>query len=1007
MDEGNVALLEKPLIDNPEAMLEMRDEVRHLHYSKMVESEHGKTLPKNVKELREGLDAQVEQLSKERSEHEKKEGEKKVPDKVLRKMEDWSEFGWGKEDRKAVKARLHEVLGLDENACEHALESIVAKNLTPTDALQRITTDALTRGKEFLKKPDAQDQLEGQEEVVDPIAELGSKILILQRSLGIDDKYIKRFILNKEFQNDNLYDGRFSETYHRSLQDEFDNSLPANLFDLAWNVGFENEGEFGINGKTPVLQMQVQNVKVKDANGKETGEEKVDGRYVVNQGNWMRWIRSQINWWYREYDTDVVTDYFSKIEIKKGPYYNVNLVTMLFNSNRYFRDETGHKWDRLYDQTLLEPWMMMMIRQYYIDYEHNMGSEEKLAESYNSQFFLSKLTRKIYGTSMVNLLTTLPEDFEGKDSDTKLGESWMKMFLAYYNMTDFEKLKEVLGEDSDFFKYKGWEHAIKAVNKEGLERNGTPVVGINILGDRQDSFEKAFKGTENGEITNVKEFINFVNIFTSPVTPSTSVEVINEALKESIAKKLYTKDGNLNSDEVNPEHLDSEGKLKDKETLDYAWLLAHTWSLFTGAAAKNNFPSVSGHNAETKWLYPEAYRRKYSNYGGAGVPYTIPMFKQLSLPLLEGVLLENAYDYYVSSYDEKGKKVYKKRQMTPMEVMTQMHKYSEECEKERVRLKKEKDAAPEGEKAQIQRELDLLEEKEKNKYKIIANQLTFNEDAMKNYAQNVIGRAKTVYETVMGAHEIAFDKFTKYDGVFRGVSFDRAEWQKALQGGMITPLRYLFDANGATQLNMEVRAPVYDGKDEKGKPKWRYENMPLGKAMMGHQILDIPAFRQEAKDLTPERWEKLKDEGCKVRGQYIVDANGDNVINYDRVQENKTLAYKQWMLMKLAGDLWTHIDLHSTDSAYGMEHYMNILDAIAALPGDFEGNEFNLQEGYTNDTFFSKEQMRWLKDISGTTTTKLFFRQFFRDLFQGDPKKQDSRFGEAFSIIIGTIFKGY
>jgi hypothetical protein len=997
MDEGATAVMDRPMIKDPERMLEIRDEVRKISYDSTKYAaerarKDGVGLPDNMAELRDQLDEQVKELSDEPERHEKldKDGKKVVPDKVLRHMEDWREFGWSNEDKKAVRGKLRTVLGLDENACEHALESIVGAGKTPTEALQSITADAFSRAKEYFKTPEPQEGQPEQQEVQDETAELNARRSLLH-GLGINDDYVRRFILRKD------------STIAKSLQQEFDGQLPDNLFDLAWNIGFEKEDLFGIDGKYPVLQMQVEKYKTKDENGKEV--EKVRGRYVVNQGNWMRWMRDQINWWYREYDTDVATDYFSKIEIKKGPYYSVNLVTMLFNSDRYFRDETGHKWSQLYDQTLLEPWMMNQIRQYHLDYEHNMGSEEKLAESYNNQFFLSKLTRKIYGKSMVNILMTLPEDFKGKDSDTKLGAAWTKMFLAYYNMSDIGKLKEILGEDSDFFKKEGWIKAIKEVNKEDFEMTGTPVVG-DFLGARQKDFFKAFEGTKNGEIKNEKAFVDFINVFTTPVTPSTAAEVIDQALKDAIAAKIATKEGNVEAEGVDKDHdVDGEGNLIDKITLEYAKLLAKTHTLFTGVAAKNNFPSVSGHNAETKWLYPQAYRIKYAGYGGSGNPYTIPMFKQLSLPLFEGVLLENANEYY--KIYEDGKLKTKSRKKTPMEIILQMHKSSEFWDNERKKVQEELKNANEDETKRLKQKLQEIDERSKNEYKIVAGQLVFNEDAMKNYAQNIIGRAKVLYEQVMSAQEINFEKFTKYDGIFRGVSFDRAEWQKAMQSGLITPLRYLFDANGATQLNMMVRAPEYGGIDEKGKPIWNHKNMPLGEAMFGHQILDIPEFRQTIKDLMPDKWKEMREKGYKWNGKNVVRPDGKNMINYDRVQENKTLAYKQWMLMKIGADLWSHIDLHSIDSAYGMEHYMNVLDAIATLPGGVEGDEYDMNGVRITKPFFSKEQMKWLKEISGTTPMKLFMRQFFADIFIGDKKKQETMFGESFGLIIGAIFKGF
>ncbi|HWY79723.1 MAG TPA: hypothetical protein VNW29_05175 [Candidatus Sulfotelmatobacter sp.] len=980
-------VLDRPLMDQPEQKLEMRNKIKELYYAKAVREREGANLPENTEKLRELLDRHVEELAaKSEAEGEVKQM-KDIPDFVLRQENDWSRIGWRKEDREAVIAKLKDVLHLDIAACTHALESIVGAGLTPREALEKISSDVFNRAKEFFKTPEPQEGQQSQQEVSDEEATLRAQTNIL-RGMGVKDEYIKRFILNEGYQD--------------ALQAEFDTQLPNNLFDLAWNIGFENKTEFGLEGRFPVLQMQVQRVKEKDENGNIV--EKVKGRYVVNQANFMQWMRLHIWRWYDEIDTDELTDYFSKIEIKKGPYYTVNLITMIFNRERYFKDEEGVSWDKLWDQTLLEPWMMMNIRQYYLDYEKAMNSEEKLAEMYNNDFFLSKLTRKIYGKGMVNLLMTLPVDYEGKDSDTRLGEAWSKMFMAYYNMCDFEELQKVLGKDSSFFRRSGWEKAIHDINKGIVGQTGMPTLG-KFLGEKEKAYIEAFTGKDGklkDEIQDQKKFITFVNMFPNPVAPSTAVQVVDQALQNAVKDMLYSKEANLNSEKVDKKNdLTAEGKLKAQDYLiKYAWLIAHTFTLFTGAAARNNYPAVSGHNAETKWQRTREYRKKYIGYGGGGNPFTVNMFKQLSIPFMEGVLLENAYDHYVYEYDANGKPKWGERNKTPMEIFNDLNAKSEEWDSMRRRLKDKLAKTPEDNKAErdrILQELDRVEELSKNEYKMLAGQLEFNQDAMRNYAQNIIGRGRVLYETLMGAKEIDFDKFCKYDGMFRGISFDRAAWQKELQGGLITPLRYLFDANGATQLNMLTRAP-----DENGN----MQTMTLAEAMMGHQVLDVPELRTQRKDLTPEKWKAMKQLGYRQRGKYIIRPDGKHDINYNKVQENKRMVYKQWMLMKLAGDLWQHISRHSTDPAYGMSHYMNVLDAIINLPGGMDGNEFDMQGARVTKAFFEKWQIQWLKKISGTTTTSLFNREFWINIFVGDNRKKESIFGESFSILMSAIFRG-
>lgn len=604
---------------------------------------------------------------------------------------------------------------------------------------------------------------------------------------------------------------------------------------------------------------------------------------------------------------------------------------------------------------------------------------------------LSKATRKIGGTSMIGLWATLPLNFKGQDSDTDLGEAFQKMFTVYYNMADFDQLQKLLGDKSDFFTRDHWMKAIMEITKKDLAATGMPR-DSGYLSGKIGSFDKAFRD-ENGNVTktvaNKKAFIEWLNYLNGPVQSSTWIEIIDTGIK-ALVKDAFTYKG-------------KDGKDKVKESdLNYAWLMAHSWKYFAGAEAKNNAPSYSGHNAETKWIHAGAYAKKYAdNYAGGGNPFFIPMVHGLSLPMLEGLALEDAFEPVVLGYDGKGEPIYGKnpREKNPMEILLKMREISQGYEdkiKEKEALLDK--AADEQTRIQLLREIFLLKDKKKNQQKQNASKLVFKEDAMKNYSENIVGRAKVLFEQLLGGQEIKFDDFVTYDSVFRGVSFNREKWQKELQGRLVTPLRYLFEANGATQLNAMRRFP-----DAKGN----WQDISVAESMMGHQVLNIPEFRKRVSDVTKEQWKEMKRKGYRRRGIYIIRPDGKHEINADRVQNNKRLAWQEWMLAKLGADLYQHISRHSTDPAYNMGHFMKILKAIEELPGDLVGNEFNMKKTHFAKTFFSKEQMRRLKFRSGTTTTALFTRQFFADLVFGDKRKKETLFGESFSIFLSAIFKGY
>lgn len=995
------AVLEKPMLYDAEKLLEMRNRIRQEQTPKFAkdvtppapstseteEQRKEREKKEEKSELQRKLDQKIEDLIN-KSEEEREEEKEKIPEIVLRKKESWDELGWTQEKRNRISRKLKELLKLTDdnadNACNHMMEIFIASGKTADQVLEILENDE--KNNELVRQ--------AQEEAAKYAAPRGitniekyTKLNYLQKLAGTDrEDWIQRFVLDKDFAEE--------------LNQQYRQGYAENLYDLAWNIAYSQKDDFGIDGAHPIVQMQIHK--------KEDGS--YEGRYVVNQSNFMLWMRKEMFKFYSEMDTYEVTNYFQRLQVSKGNFTSVTLGQMIVDSDTYFRDETGHKWGRLYDQALLEPYMLMTIREYYIEYDKVQSSEEKLSELYNNVFYLSKFTAKMYGGSMMNLLSTLSEDFEGKDSDTKLGEAWMKMFMVYYNMADFEGLQKVLGKDSEFFTKKFWMDAIVQVYGDDAKQLGMPALG-RYLGPKTDSFLKAFGS--DGKVTDKTkdDFIAFVNVFTTPTNASSPAGVVDQGLKNVVAHLLASKEANVTEKNKKDVTVDSEGKVLDSISLNYAWLIAQAMTLPMGAASKNNVWGFSGHNAETKWLYPRQYRMKYETYGGAGNPFSVAMFKQLSIPFLEGVLLENANGEFKTKWNkEKGAYDVETRQQTPIEVINKMIESSNRYESERKRLQslleEAKKANNEAKQAEILKLIAENDDKAKNEYKMKASQLVFHQNAMRNYAQNIIGRAKDLYATVFSANEINFEKFTHYDSLFRGVSFDRAAFQKEIQSGLITPLRYLFNANGATQLNMEVRAPVYKGRDEKGKQIWAFETMPLAEAMIGYEVLNIPQFRKKVDDLSPEDWKKMRQQGYRKRGEFVLRPDGRYLLDANKMYADKTLVYKQWMLMKLGSDLWAHISRHSTDPAYDMHHYMSILEAIESIPGDIEADEFKMRKTRITGRFFSEEQLKWLRKISGTSTFNLFNRQFWSDLFFGDRRKKESKFGESVSLFLSSIFRG-
>ena len=1016
--EGETAVLEGPSPEQMSSaetkkkkMLDIRENFRKMQYSdEVLKHTAREKLPDNVRELNEGLEKKAKELYEDR-ERDEIDHKKKVPDRVLWEEDErgWAEIGWNKEKRNKVRQKLAEVLGISENNAENIIHMLVAAGKTPDFVLDTLNNERYTNKASadyFLKRAQYSDPDLGAVDVETAALnnigsghlarvdrETANKYLLLHDELGIKDvgksanDYIMRFALDDEFRS--------------ALDHEYDNDLPQNLFDLAWNIMYHNNEKYGVNGKFPVLQMQVD---IQDGKVKR-------GRYVVNQANMVRWLRDRMFYRYDAFETDDVPDYYSVINIAKGQFATVNLATMIFDETRYFTDEEGHHWGDLYNNFFIEPFDLTFDRTYAIEHQKAYDKGEDFSKAWENWARLSKFTRKINGQSMLDRSLMLALDTNGKDNDTKVGEAILAMFLTYYNLADFEGLKKVLGADSDFFKRDAWIQAAKdfagggTAGTGGIKASGMPNTG-DFFGNHQDNFQKAFDKNGNVTAETMKEFTLFVNPNYAEYPSQNLEKVLAQMVQNAVRdKKFKSKQGN-----------NGEQGTLDTDSLKYAWLKAYSWIGFSGARARNNFkPSgePSGHHQETRLIHTDAYRMKYETFGGAGNRFTVPMFKQLSVPFFEGTLSENGVTYYRVYNEKTGKLELKKRNKTQMEVMLELRQIDLECE-QRVKLL-EGDFNPRiaqasgQEKERLQKEFERrrneIEEQYNYLHKFGASELEFNDNAMLVYAKNMIGMANPLYDRIMKAKETDFHKFVTYDGIFRGVSFNTEAWQDALQSKLFTPLRYIFEANGAMQLNERVRAPLYLGRDSKGKAMWEWREQYRGERMIGHQVLDIPTFWLDTKSIPKEELAERKRMGYRIRRGYIIRPDGKHEIDYNKVQDNKPMVYKQWMLMKLAADLWTHIDNTSTDPAYSLHHYEEIVEAIKNLPGDLAGDEYDMKGVKITKPLFNHHQIEWLERMSGMN--KLSVRTFWSDIFIGDKKKKESLFGESMGTLTSAIFKGY
>jgi hypothetical protein len=943
------------------------------------------------------------------------------PGEVLRHKNSWQDFGWSDEGKNRVRNDLKQVLSglrLEDWQAEIIMEIFLSQGLKPSDLTADAIRAKLQQAKHEVRRPDDENN------ILNPRALAQAKHdenIATLRLLGIEHKYIKQYILTDIYIDDNDRD--------------VDYSAPRNIEELAWQImhtpGRGYNG-WGIKGELPLLEMRIVKLEKDEIiDGKKCKKGDIDprkSRYYVNTSNMVRWARYTM---YTDYDRDREDpkDFFSSIALKKR--YPLSFNEMLLNPDQYFVSEDGKSnYKGLMLEWYTEAAVFSTVRAWDVAYRGVIGNPDELAKVFREMYNTKNLmTRGALGHNILGLMTTMPFDFKGRkegdwESDSMMGAAWIDIYRCYDSLMDYENLKKILGEGSKFFTQRGWEDAILEVAKEKMSATGITDLKTMFGMETHKYFEKAFD--KNGEIStmeNRRNFIKFLNIFGNKM-PSAELEfTVRAALRGAVAEKygqeVYVKDanGSIVYETVNgvkkprKKHafVTDQGRKKGERIEDRVeddWSLkiaeAMSWSLARpfGALAKND-PDAVGHDWMARVYNTQLMRQKYPHRGDKfGNEFNMMQFKRTGMDVLNGIVTEAPHHYI----DSEGNKKY--RNKTPMEVMIELSEFRTIFTKKLREYEYELQAIDPSnaeERARKQKQIDDFKTESNKRYQNMSQQMSFNQRTLSNYWEDHLSFGIDLYKELVSSEEIPFEKFTDYTP-FGGVRFKTEEFQKEIQDKWIHKIRYMIETYPSINLNQKIRILDQtatndrhwhedDGHGHHRNMQPVYHEVTMGEAMFGHEMLNRPQFWKMDDRGKPIH---LRDRnGKKIKGKYVID--------WEKVQDQKQAVWKQWFMMKLAGDFYSHRALHANDVRYNLTYYQNAVEAIGRIAGDLMQDEFGMKDTVSHEAFFNKQDIAWLKRMARIESFDLYWRAVLKDIFTDDKPEEGIGLLLALSIAMKGI----
>lgn len=881
------------------------------------------------------------------------EGYKPPPGKKYERNPDksldinWAEFGWGNDapDRpgKPTVERMLEEMGLGREKRNRAMEVLLLSGYTAEEVVQRFRVEdnrtknenAIVRFESLFFPPDR------------PLPRSSLKLI-------------------------------FNEEFHR---DQSFYNAPENMEDFAWQMSWSGSVGGAISKWMVGREKSLFDVRAEEYKD-EKGQKRLQGKFYINEAHFREWFLEQTSALYDLHGPDGQINTMDDIKIDKGTrMYHYTFREMMESQGKLFASEDGEylKNGTRYDQM----WLQLQYDEsnfltlYTNDVIYRQASKQGLDEwmkKYEEMSFQNFLTKLGFRSNMLQRLLTGAENFEeGRKglyddkylSDNKFGTAFLEMTLAFYNLGDVPKLRQILGKNSSFFTRSGW---LAAVEEVGEDTKLRPRGEVRLDEKAEKILEKAFaNGSET--ITDPKAFQEFINLVYSKHLFGGYQELF---LKRAVLRAVRERYG-------------FEPSAGLALYADQAWFL----NRYLGGVARNDVqmaehkgkkgsfwtPNPSNHDMMSWLTGTDALRKKYAAEGGGkpfGTMYTLGQFKATIVDPMNGIVTQDGHSI--------------------LKIFEELHRIRTE-QQSKIEGIKDYGAREGWSRDQIDAAVKEKEVQDNRFYmNYVAKHVQFREDQQIEYVQVHMKPGKEWAHRIINGEGLDFNAFTNFDPFGGGSTVKREVLIKEIQKKMVGVVRDIVKKYNYMNFDDDVRVPFYD--PETGHSGFR--DGKLWEQEFGYDLLNRKEF-----------WKQ--DE----KGRYIK-VNGRHVIDGKKVNNERVTLMKQMFMMELQADMISHQKMNSGDLRFPPIYYLNVIDTLKKMPGQVIIDEFKAHGYDVPESFWTKEDFNWLErralngNILGIEAGKFGFylKWFFSSLFD-KRNREGLGFGKGLGIMWKAIFSNF